>query len=575
MGYLRNLISAIAGRPPAQATPQPPLVTAYGPDYQHRVVPNEQARGVRTPWVPVSLRWLPEDVEATWAEAEQGRLYRLASMIEGMRLNGTISGLMEKRSSIVRLPMVFSGDPFLCSQLRGVPATYTEDGVMLDPGVRGDFEIMCPPEALAELVYTGTMAGVAPFELVDDPATGLPVVTPRDLHFLRYDWSVRRWLFQGSFDTYDVDEGGGRWGLYSTGTGRPWKSGAWLPCALAFVAALAGTYDRMRWQALLADPLKWISAGEGANEAYLAEMQRFIEDQWQRAGGIALPKGYTAGITDAGGEGYKVYGEAEDRSDKLIQMALAGNTVSASGGSGFVNASVWDAIDETFIQKTASALARTVTRDLLPIWAHRRYSMRSRAPKASWDVRSPTRRRQDAEVLTAVANAITAADSMLERRGQMVDVDRYFAMNAIDLPRMAMAAPGALGPGPDSPTPLKALPPGQQTKLLPPAGEEVDDELEREGVDGPDVEMDAPQPDDRAALAEKMTSHGVDRCEHGRANRCPLCGIERERDFVPGVDGGEHQWRVMWRPIGTRATAGMVGVSGDSEAIDVEWEEAS
>lgn len=45
-----------------------------------------------------------------------------------------------------------------------------------------------------------------------------------------------------------------------------------------------------------------------------------------------------------------------------------------------------------------------------------------------------------------------------------------------------------------------------------------------------------------------MTAFKVARCEHGRMNRCPLCGIERVRDFVQGPSGPV--WSVSWRPIG-------------------------
>jgi HK97 family phage portal protein len=52
-------------------------------------------------------------------------------------------------------------------------------------------------------------------------------------------------------------------------------------------------------------------------------------------------------------------------------------------------------------------------------------------------------------------------------------------------------------------------------------------------------------------LAEQMTQHQIAACEHGKTNRCRICGIERERVLIPtdGV-GGEHSWGIKWRPIG-------------------------
>ncbi len=54
------------------------------------------------------------------------------------------------------------------------------------------------------------------------------------------------------------------------------------------------------------------------------------------------------------------------------------------------------------------------------------------------------------------------------------------------------------------------------------------------------------------SLASKMTEASVARCEHGKINRCRLCGIERSRDFVTGPTG-EPEWIVSWRAIGDTA----------------------
>lgn len=68
------------------------------------------------------------------------------------------------------------------------------------------------------------------------------------------------------------------------------------------------------------------------------------------------------------------------------------------------------------------------------------------------------------------------------------------------------------------------------------------------GAGAPDAAVDA--------FAEKLTAAGVARCEHGSANRCRICGIERVRDFETGADGkpvldeaGQPKWVVKWRPI--------------------------
>lgn len=110
----------------------------------------------------------------------------------------------------------------------------------------------------------------------------------------------------------------------------------------------------------------------------------------------------------------------------------------------------------------------------------------------------------------------------------------------------------------------------QQTPLLNPdeikaleaaenlgASSGADAEVERElGGDAPpgevDTEDDANSPgidETVVALATKMTQHGVTHCEHGMANVCTRCGVERVRDFEPGPDGPV--WKKLWRPLGT------------------------
>jgi phage gp29-like protein len=96
----------------------------------------------------------------------------------------------------------------------------------------------------------------------------------------------------------------------------------------------------------------------------------------------------------------------------------------------------------------------------------------------------------------------------------------------VPVPAFNVPAGGDEGP-PRATPPAGALPEGE----VPPAPQ------------GPDED----EPDAIASLAQKMTEAQVERCEHGRLNRCLLCGIERVRDFE--VVNGETVWKIEWRPI--------------------------
>lgn len=65
-----------------------------------------------------------------------------------------------------------------------------------------------------------------------------------------------------------------------------------------------------------------------------------------------------------------------------------------------------------------------------------------------------------------------------------------------------------------------------------------DEEKEIETVDAPTV-------DTAAQLASEMSGAGLERCEHGRANRCPLCGVERDRGVLPDGSFKRGAWRAI------------------------------
>lgn len=110
------------------------------------------------------------------------------------------------------------------------------------------------------------------------------------------------------------------------------------------------------------------------------------------------------------------------------------------------------------------------------------------------------------------------------------------------LPKVAGAPQVAAPAAPAAP----ALPPWQQPPALPAAEEE--DELELNAQREPDETVQA--------FAQRMTELGLERCQHGKANRCRICGIERVR--AVDLDGdGNPDWKVQWRPIGAPAPAAL------------------
>ena len=125
-----------------------------------------------------------------------------------------------------------------------------------------------------------------------------------------------------------------------------------------------------------------------------------------------------------------------------------------------------------------------------------------------------------------------------EARAMALDLPPVAGGSATPLP--ASQATDSVDPAlPTARTPL-ALPPGPTTAL--------------DAGTAPDEEDAPPTPDAQQRLADKMTEHGIERCQHDAPNRCRICGVERERDFVPGARPGDpHTWLVRWRPIAAAA----------------------
>lgn len=71
-----------------------------------------------------------------------------------------------------------------------------------------------------------------------------------------------------------------------------------------------------------------------------------------------------------------------------------------------------------------------------------------------------------------------------------------------------------------------------------------------------DATPDEPTDAEAVRLAEELTLHKIARCEHGRVNECPKCGVERVRGVLLDESGkpildenGDPKWKIAWRAI--------------------------
>lgn len=119
------------------------------------------------------------------------------------------------------------------------------------------------------------------------------------------------------------------------------------------------------------------------------------------------------------------------------------------------------------------------------------------------------------------------------------------------------AAIAQLAPAEDAPDPAPV------PSVPPPASTPIDSAEKLATFDDDLDESDHPTDAEAEQLAKEMTDHKIDRCEHGRVNECPKCGVERVRGVNIGPDGkvvtgpdGRPTWKIAWRAIQKKASPG-------------------
>jgi hypothetical protein len=473
----------MAALPPPAGTNSPALESAYDAPGWMTGWPTKEAendRGLRPMRVYSQTRWDPTQADAALREAETGQWYGIARFLDAMRRDGLINGIMSVRTSgMLRCPVKFTGDPWLVERLRGRDPQYDERGVLVEPGTPGAFWDMAPESEQAAVLFDGIMAGVGLGELVPRPGKP-PRLRHLPLHFLHYRYESDFWWYQTGGNLWaitvdteappvandpalpPVDPNRGRFVLFTPyGRERPWVKGLWWPCSLPFITRQNVTFDQLRWQQNLADPLKVIEAQEGADEKHRMWLLQFVQTLWRRAAGLVSPPKYKASLVESNGRGYEVYQQGYDQAAKDLQITLAGSTVAVEGGSGFVNASIYKDIASDKTAMIAEAWSTCLHEQMIRPWTALLGQERDRAPWSRWDIRSPESKLSDAQALGALAEAIDKLDVTLARRGRSVDLEALLEEAGQNLPTRPLL-PGVVAPplgSKDEPAPKESAPP--------------------------------------------------------------------------------------------------------------------
>lgn len=397
-----NLVKTLGALLGFSAYARPPL---GAPDSLGDAKVEERRKAFGGNLVPLAYtqtRWYLKDLEEARHAADGGLMAPAARLYKAFRQDGTLSGLLATRTGgLVRLPKKFRGDAEVKRALE------TRDGVT----ARSVFDDMFPPSELALLAADGICLGVGVGEMRRVEGRDFPVFVRMDPEYLVYRWNENRWYYQSIIGLLPITPGDGNWVLHTpSGFMSPWQNGLWAALGRSWISKDHAVMHRENYGAKLANPARVATAAAGSD---VATRENFLSQvmAWGANSTFELPPGYDVKLLESKGEGYKVFQEQIATCDQEIMIALAGQVVTTTGGSGFANANVHAAIRSDLIGETADALAYTINTQGIPQFVVRRWGpekLQEGSAVVGWEVEPPKNVKEEAESLKAFGEALAS-----------------------------------------------------------------------------------------------------------------------------------------------------------------------
>lgn len=420
----------------------------FGPELDDETVERvrEAIGGNLQPLPTTKLRWYLADLERAQHNADVGNIEMAARLYRAMRRDGVLAGLLGTRTAgLVRLPKRFYGKRKIVKALTA------------KNGTRSVFDEMFPPAELALLAADGITLGVGVAELVPVPGRSYPVMVRLDPEFLQYQWSESRWYFNSLAGRLPITPGDGRWILHVPG-GRmsPWTFGLWPALGRSFINKEHALLHRSNFSAKLANPARLGYAPAGATEPQRMGWLKKI-GAWATNTVFDIPPGWDVKILESNGRGFEVFEKEISTSDYEMMIALAGQIVTTTGGSGFVSAGLFKTVRQDLIKGDAEALAYTINTQGLPGWIATEFGEDAidDGNVVEWDTDEPKDKASEATTMTALGAGIKSLNEALAAAGtgRSVDVTELASRfgvplreGAVEPPEETSVAPPASGP---------------------------------------------------------------------------------------------------------------------------------
>lgn len=360
-------------------------------------------------------RWYQADVETAIRAADSGILTPLARLWRAAGADGRVRGVLGTRTAgLVALPKRFRGRAEIVRDLQATTGSS-----------RSVFDEMNPPAELEKLLADGIGCGVGVAEYVPVPGRDYPVLVRLDPEFLVYRWHENRWYFRSNVGELPITPGDGRWVLHTPG-GRmaPWQHALAWAVGKAWIRKEHAQLHKDNWESKLANPARVAVAPQGASEK---QKQSWFQKvmAWGVNTVFGLTPGYDVKLLESNGRGYESFSDTVTEQNEEIGTALAGQTVTQDGGSGFINGALFRDIRGDIIRSDAAALAYTINTQGLPAFIITRYGEDALVDGATveWDATSPQERMAEATAATTLGTAIKSVSDALQPFGLEPDVE--------------------------------------------------------------------------------------------------------------------------------------------------------
>ncbi len=371
------------------------------------------------------LRWYLKDLELAQNDADAGDLQRAAMLCAAMYGDGALFGLMSTRTDgLVRLPKRFySDDEAMLLELEG------------RNGARSVFDDMHPPGELALLARDGLDLGVGVAELLPVKGRDFPVLVRLDPQHLRFRWNENRWYFNSIAGLLPITPGDGRWVLHTPmGRVSPWRNSLWRALGHAWIDKEHARLHQSNWESKLANPARAAVAPNGATETQrMGFFRRLLA--WGVNTVFEIPPGWDVKIIESNGRGWDSFVSTITRSEREYMLAVAGQTVTTDGGTGFANADVHKSIRADLIDSTAESLAYTLNTQSIPSWTLKRHGIDAlkSSPIVAWDTKPPKDLKAEADAAASLGGAVSAANEALAAYGLRVNARELSTRHGIPI----------------------------------------------------------------------------------------------------------------------------------------------